>query len=127
MSAPSPPPAPTAEEAPEQTTKTRYGYSLDISKLEVAITVEILLSLLRVGIFEVCVPTHYVFSLRRFWPVNCIKIGRHFTLLSDPTVYYSACRRRGGVLKCPRFCFFFVFFWVFFGVESSAAADGLYR
>ena len=20
---------------------------------------------------------------------------------------YSACRRRGGVLKCPRFCFFF--------------------
>ena len=35
---------------------------------------------------------------------------------------YSACRRRGGVLKCPRFCFFF-----FFGVESWAAAHGLYR
>ena len=35
--------------------------------------------------------------------------------------YYSACRRRGGVLKCPRF-------WVFFfGVESWAAAYGLYR
>ena len=34
--------------------------------------------------------------------------------------YYSACRRRGGVLKCPRFCFFF-------GVESWAAAHGLYR
>ena len=33
---------------------------------------------------------------------------------------YSACRRRGGVLKCPRF-------WVFFGVESWAAAHGLYR
>ena len=26
---------------------------------------------------------------------------------------YSACRRRGGVLKCPRFCFF-----LFFSVES---------
>ena len=38
---------------------------------------------------------------------------------------YSACRRRGGVLKCPRFCFFFLF--VFFGVESWAAAHGLYR
>ena len=32
---------------------------------------------------------------------------------------YSACRRRGGVLKCPRFCFFLTFF---FGVESWAAA-----
>ena len=36
------------------------------------------------------------------------------------TINYSACRRRGGVLKCPRFCFFF-------GVESWAAAHGLYR
>ena len=36
--------------------------------------------------------------------------------------YYSACRRRGGVLKCPRFWFCF-----FFGVESWAAAHGLYR
>ena len=34
--------------------------------------------------------------------------------------FYSACRRRGGVLKCPCFCFFF-------GVESWAAAHGLYR
>ena len=34
---------------------------------------------------------------------------------------YSACRRRGGVLKCPRFWGFF------FGVESWAAALGLYR
>ena len=25
--------------------------------------------------------------------------------------FYSACRRRGGVLKCPRFCFFFCFFF----------------
>ena len=33
-------------------------------------------------------------------------------------------RRRGGVLKCPRFWFFFSFF---FGVESWAAAHGLYR
>ena len=40
---------------------------------------------------------------------------------------YSACRRRGGVLKCPRFCFFFFFFFFFFGVESWAAAHGLYR
>ena len=28
------------------------------------------------------------------------------------TAIYSACRRRGGVLKCPRFWFFFVFFSV---------------
>ena len=34
--------------------------------------------------------------------------------------FCSACRRRGGVLKCPRFCFFF-------GVESWAAAHGLHR
>ena len=34
--------------------------------------------------------------------------------------YYSACRRRGGILKCLRFCFFF-------GVESWAATHGLYR
>ena len=27
--------------------------------------------------------------------------------------FYSACRRRGGVLKCPRFCLF-LFFFVFF-------------
>ena len=40
-------------------------------------------------------------------------------------LFYSACRRRGGVLKCPRFCFFCWFF--FFGVESWAAAHGLYR
>ena len=33
---------------------------------------------------------------------------------------YSACSRRGGVLKCPRFC-------LFFGVESWAAAHRLYR
>ena len=39
---------------------------------------------------------------------------------------YSACRRRGGVLQCPRFCFCF-FCWFFFGVESWAAAHGLYR
>ena len=25
--------------------------------------------------------------------------------------FYSACRRRGGVLKCPRFCFFSLFFF----------------
>ena len=29
--------------------------------------------------------------------------------LHKHAVYYSACRRRGGVLKCPRFCFFI--FW----------------
>ena len=38
--------------------------------------------------------------------------------------YYSACRRRGGVLKYPLFCFFLLFF---FGVESWAAAHGPYR
>ena len=26
-----------------------------------------------------------------FWPVNCIKIGRHVALLSDPTVYSLYC------------------------------------
>ena len=36
--------------------------------------------------------------------------------------FYSACRRRGGVLKCP-----VSVFWFFFGVESWAAAHGLYR
>ena len=37
-----------------------------------------------------------------FWPVNCIKIGGHVALLSDPTVYslYCACetKSRRGVL-----------------------------
>ena len=37
--------------------------------------------------------------------------------------YYSACRRRGGVLKCPRFCSFSFFF----GVESWCSAHGWYR
>ena len=26
-----------------------------------------------------------------FWPVNCIKIGGHVALLSDPTVYSLCC------------------------------------
>ena len=30
-------------------------------------------------------------------------------LTNNLTIYYSACRRRGGVLKCPRFCFFLFF------------------
>ena len=33
---------------------------------------------------------------------------------------YSACRRRGGVLNSPRFCFFFFFF--FFSVSEVGAA-----
>ena len=33
------------------------------------------------------------------------------------SAFYSACRRRGGVLKCPRFCFFF-------GVERRRSAHG---
>ena len=40
--------------------------------------------------------------------------------------YYSACRRRGGVLNSPRFCFFF-FFLFFFGVRSRCSAHGWYR
>ena len=28
-----------------------------------------------------------------FWPVNCIKIGGHVALLSDPTVYSLYCAR----------------------------------
>ena len=28
-----------------------------------------------------------------FWPVNCIKIGGHVALLSDPTVYSLYCER----------------------------------
>ena len=68
----------------------------------------------RVGTFEVSVPTHV--ALRMFimqvlasqlhflanrnaglaippllWPVNCIKIGGHVVLLSDPTVYSLYC------------------------------------
>ena len=67
-----------------------------------------------VGTFEVCVPTHV--ALRIFmmqvlasqllflanrnagqaipplcWPVNCIKIGGHVALLSDPTVNCLYC------------------------------------
>ena len=48
--------------------------------------------------------------------------GNHFVIVEYKiSHFYSACRRRGGVLKCPRFCLFF------FGVESWAAAHGLYR
>ena len=68
----------------------------------------------RVGTFEVCVPTHvalgmFIMQVRvsqlhfqanrnaepaippLFWPVNCIKIGGHVALLSDPTVYSLCC------------------------------------
>ena len=58
----------------------------------------------------------FYFEAFRFW--------RHdFKQIKDPIsnkytklqIYYrcnySACRRRGGVLKCPRFCFFLVFFF----------------
>ena len=31
--------------------------------------------------------------------------------------FYSACRRRGGVLKCPRFCFFLFLFFLVSKVE----------
>ena len=36
-----------------------------------------------------------------FWPVNCIKIGGHVALLSDPTVYslYCGFSPYDGVLK----------------------------
>ena len=30
-----------------------------------------------------------------FWPVNCIKIGGHVALLSDPTVYSLYCAYGG--------------------------------
>ena len=30
-------------------------------------------------------------ELPLFWPVNCIKIGGHVALLSDPTVYCPYC------------------------------------
>ena len=62
----------------------------------------------RVGTFEVCVPIHVALRMfimqvlpsqlhflanknaelaipLLFWPVNCIKIGGHVALLSDPT------------------------------------------
>ena len=68
----------------------------------------------RVGTFEVCVPTHVALRMfimqvlasqlhflanknaelaitPLFWPVNCIKIGGHVALLSDPTVYSLYC------------------------------------
>ena len=34
-----------------------------------------------------------------FWPVNCIKIGGHVALLSDPTVYSLYCASEGVVSK----------------------------
>ena len=43
---------------------------------------------------------------------------------------YSACRRQGGVLKCPRFCFFFIFFLIFFRCRKlgcHSRAIPLYR
>ena len=72
----------------------------------------------RVGTFEVCVHMHValrMFILQvlasrlhflanknaelaippLFWPVNCIKIGGHVALLSDPTVYSLYC----GIVK----------------------------
>ena len=68
----------------------------------------------RVGTFEVCVPTHVALSMfimkvlasqlrllanknaelaipPLFWPVNCIEIGGHVALLSDPTIYSLYC------------------------------------
>ena len=70
----------------------------------------------RVGTCEICVPTHVtlrIFIMQvlasrllflantnagqaippLFWPVNCITIGGHVALLSDPTVncLYCAC------------------------------------
>ena len=70
----------------------------------------------RDGTFEVCVPTHVALRMfimqvlasqlhflanknaelaipPLFWPVNCIKIGEHVALLSDPTVYSLYCDR----------------------------------
>ena len=32
-----------------------------------------------------------------FWPVNCIKIGGHVALLSDPTVYSLYCVTKCGI------------------------------
>ena len=68
----------------------------------------------RVGTFEACVATHVTLRIfimqvlasqllflanrnaeqaipQLFWPVNCIKIGGHVALLSDPTVYSLYC------------------------------------
>ena len=43
---------------------------------------------------------------------------RHESRLRPPYCNYSACRRRGGVLHSPRFCFFFIFF-IFFRCQKS--------
>ena len=68
----------------------------------------------QVGTFEVGVPTHVALRMfimevlasqlhflanknaelpipPLFWPVNCIEIGGHVALLSDPTVYSLYC------------------------------------
>ena len=42
-----------------------------------------------------------------FWPVNCIKIGGHVAMLSDPTVYSLYCdstikMKRHATLKTPQ-------------------------
>ena len=60
-----------------------------------------------------------------------LPVGRGGVINSPRSVflcfYYSACRRRGGVLKCPRFFFFYFFFRCRKSAESWAAAHGLYR
>ena len=42
------------------------------------------------------------------WPsVRNLTLFTKASWIYNVLCYYSACRRRGGVLKCPRFCFFF--------------------
>ena len=43
-----------------------------------------------------------------FWPVNCIKIGGHVALLSDPTVYFLYC---GTVNALPKVVGFLRVLW----------------
>ena len=90
-----------------------------ISYLSTLLVVEWSLDLNRAAFHKVSKFTnywHFLVCRPSFFHITFMAV----MLVAHKNIFYSACRRRGGALKCPRFCFFF------FGVESWAAAHGLY-
>ena len=57
-------------------------------------------------------------------PVECKDRVVNIAGSAAINTFYSACRRRGGVLNSPRFCFFFFFFYFFSVSEVGAALMG---
>ena len=49
-----------------------------------------------------------------FWPVNCIKIGGHVALLSDPTVYPLYCAEKAYEIS-------------YFGKENNGKKDSAFK